>query len=109
MQVRALASGRPSSGAHVGDAWLVVDLVALGPIASTVARDLVVECVWSAGCDGYDVVDLEAVGVVVVCFVVDGFFAPVAGWVVLGDGVAVFVSGRGVARCPCADHGVSSR
>lgn len=56
---RGLRSGGPSAGADELDAGLVVDLGALGHVASAVARDFVVEGVWSAGCDGVYVVDLE--------------------------------------------------
>jgi hypothetical protein len=105
-------SGGPSAGADVGDAGLVVDLGALAHVAAAVAWHLVVEGVWSAGCDGVYVVDLEAEWVVVVGFVVDGLAAVVARWVVaeragwqsFGDGVSVFVSGLCVAWCARPDH-----
>ena len=57
----------------------------------------VVQFVDAALVEGDDVIDLVGQWVEVVCVVVDGLFAPVAGWFAFGDDASVAVSSRGVA------------
>lgn len=95
-----MAGGAPpglgeSAGAF--DHMIEVQAVVFAEVAAVVCCLLVVDCVSSAGCDGDDVVDDEAVEVRPFEVVVDWFSADAAGRVVCSDGGAVAVADGGAS------------